>query len=125
MNLHGIVSGQIAAVNPFNTVVISESIGQKQNPDGSRTPLYNSFPVQAQIQALTGKDLRALDGLNLQGTMRGVYFYGDVEAIIRSLKKGGDLFTDSDNRVWLVTQVLETWDNSDWCKIACTLQNGQ
>lgn len=122
MNLHGIVRGAITAVNPDVTVAISESTGYTTSADFEQIPTYNTFPAQAQIQALTGKDLKQLDGMNLNGTLRAIYFYGDVEAIVRVMRKGGDLITDSNNNVWLVHQVLETWP--DWCKVAVTLQNG-
>jgi hypothetical protein len=126
MNLHGIVRGVITAVNPDVTVALSESTGYTTNTDGSQVPTYNSFPVGAQIQALSGKDLRQVQGLNLNGTLRAVYLFGDVEAIVRVLKKGGDVITDSNNNVWLVNQVLDTWAGADggWCKIVMTLQDG-
>lgn len=122
MNLHGIVRGAITAVNPDVTVAISESTGYTTSADFEQVPTYTTIPAQAQIQALTGKDLKQLDGMNLNGTLRAIYFYGDVEAIVRVMRKGGDLITDSNNNVWLVNQVLETWP--DWCKVAVTLQNG-
>ncbi len=123
MNLHGIVSGQIEAVNPFETVALSTSLPARQNADGSRTPLYSTEPVTVQVQALTGKDLRQVEQINLQGTLRKFYFYGDVEGIVRSLKRGGDLITRSDSSEWLVTMVMETWP--DWCAVIGTLQNGE
>lgn len=122
MNLHGIVSGAINAVNPFVTVAVSYSTGYATDSNYVQVPTYETFPAKAQIQALSGKDLRQVEGLNLQGTVRAIYFYGDVEAIVRVLRKGGDMITDSDNNAWLVNQVLETWP--DWCKVVVTLQNG-
>ena len=109
-------------------MAVQFSRGNTINPDGSQTPTY-SQPVQmlAQVQALTYADLRQIEGLNLQGTRRAIYFYGDVEGIVRPFFKGGDLITFPDGTVWLVAQQLETfgaYNSTDvWCKVVVTLQN--
>lgn len=126
MNLHGIASGAIAAVNPFVNGTIQVSTGSTTNPDGTRTPSYSVLTgVSMQVQALTAGDLRQLDGLNLNGTKRGIYLNGKFDGVVRPELKGGDLITLTDGAnagVWLVAQVLEQWP--DWCKCAVTLQNG-
>lgn len=122
MNLHGLVRGVVTSVNPDVTVALSESTGYTTSADFKQVPSYVTFPVGAQFQALTGKDLRQLDGMNLNGFMKAIYLFGDVEATLRVVRKGGDVITDSNNNIWLVNQVLETWP--DWCKVAVTLQNG-
>lgn len=124
MNLHGIVSPIIAAVNPMVPCSIKVSTGYTTNPDGSREPTYDTVSGTAQVQALTYKDLHQVDGLNLNGAGRGIYFYGDIVGVLRTRNKGGDVVTLSDGPNvgnWLVSQVLETW--SDWCKCVCVLQN--
>jgi hypothetical protein len=121
MNLMAAVAGSITAINPYVTVVLSVSTGSIQTPDYRRIPTYNNFPVQAQIQALSNKDLRQLDGVNLGGEIRAIYLYGDVEGVVRAMQKGGDVITTSDGTEFLVTQVLETW-GVGWCKIAATQQ---
>lgn len=125
MNLHGIVAGAIGAVNPFEPATIQFSTGYTTDPDGTRNPAYRTVPgIPVQIQALTGKDLRQVDGLNLNGTLRAMYMNGEASAVVRSQLKGGDLITLSGGRdagTWLVNQVLEQWP--DWCKYVVTLQN--
>jgi hypothetical protein len=129
MNLHGIVSGIISAVNPMTPATLQISTGSTTNAGGVRTPTYG-YPqqVSAQIQALTADDLRQLDGLNIQGTKRGIYLMGKLDGLVRVDGKGGDLITFPDGTVWpfgttwLTVQVLEQWP--DWCKVAATLQNG-
>ncbi len=123
MNLHGLAAGAIGAVNPFAQVTLKlpSATGYTTNPDGSRAPQYAaSTTVSAQIQALSGKDLRQIESLNLQGTLKKMYFYGEVDAIVRSTRGGGAVVTLPDNSVWLVTQVLEQWP--DWCSVVVTLQ---
>ncbi len=126
MNLHGIVAPIIGAVNPNVPCSIAGSTGYVTNPDGSRTPIYTpTITGTAQVQALTFKDLHQVDGLNLNGAARGIYFYGDIVGVLRTRTKGGDIITLSDgpnSGQWLVVQPLETWAVG-WCKCACVLQN--
>lgn len=123
MNLHGIVAGAISAVNPMVPVTVQASTGYVTGADGKRTPTY-AAPVAAngQVQELTTRDLRQLDGLNVQGSMRAIYLDGFVSGAVRVTKQGGDLITFEDGSVWLTTNVLEQWP--DWVKVAVTLQNG-
>lgn len=122
MDLHGIASSAIGAVNPFVPVTISISTGSTTNADGSRTPTYSDpiDGVMAQVQPMTFSDLRQTEGLNLQGTKRGIYLEGNIDAIVRLNQKGGDLITMEDGSVWLTVLILESW--VDWCKAAITLQ---
>lgn len=125
MNLHGLVAGNIGAVNPFVPASMKVSTGYTTAGDGKRTSTYSNVTGQAQVQALTFKDLQQLDGINLNGTRRAIYFYGDFNGVVRPARKGGDLVTLTDgpnSGTWLIAQVLEQWP--DWCKVAVTLQNG-
>ena len=123
MNLHRIVSTVISAVNPNQMITVQTSAGYITNPDGTLVPQYSpAFDRLAQVQELTSRDLRQLDALNIQGSMRTVYLNGEVDGIIRISKKGGDLITlQRDGSIWLTTAVLEQWDTG-WCKLAITLQ---
>lgn len=123
--MHGLVSGAIGAVNPFITVIVKQSAGYTTGPDGTQIPAYATASFSAQIQALTEKDLQHIDGLNLQGTLRKIYFYGQVAAVVRATKSGGALVIVSSGAnagTWLTNQVVEQWP--DWCSIIVTLQNG-
>lgn len=124
MNLHGIVRGAIQAVNPDIPVIVKVSRGYATADDGKRTPKYATpCEVMGQVQNLTFRDLQQLDGLNLQGERRAIYLNGNIDGLVRSENKGGDLITVTcgpAKGVWLVAQVLESWP--DWCKVAATLQ---
>ena len=124
MNLHGIVAGAIGAVNPLMNIVIQVSLGSVVDDSGQQVPAYAPpQTVSAQVQPLTGGELRHLDSLNLQGDFEGIYINGQVEGLVRAENKGGDLiYIPSTNRTYLVTTVLESWP--DWCKVAATLQSG-
>lgn len=121
MNLHGIVSGVIAAVNPMVAATLRISAGTYTTaPSGERTPNYLAdLQVSAQVQDLSQKDLLHLDGLNVQGSQKVIYVSGHLSGINRPTQKGGDLVILADG-VWLTTAVLEGW--SDWCKVAVTQQ---
>jgi hypothetical protein len=123
MNLHGIASGAIGVVNPFEEITIQRSDGYETSPSGKRTPKYD-LPVNvlAQVQALSFSDLTQINGLNIQGERRAVYINGRSDAIIREDKKGGDLITRKDGTKWLNVHVLEYWP--DWCKFVITRQDG-
>ena len=129
MNLHGLVSGAIATVNPFVTASVQRSTGDTINPDGSATPNYTTFSVSVQAQSLTYTDLVKLDALNITGIRRAIYCNvapGDIEGVVRAQQRGGDVLTFPngtfpEGNVWLAAYVLEHWP--DWEKIALTLQN--
>lgn len=123
MNLHGIVSGPISAVNPMQAATLRTSTGSTIALDGTPTPSYAApVTVTAQVQDLSNRDLRQIEGLNLQGSMRKIYLNGEVDAIIRVSSKGGDLLTLSDGNVYLTARVIEQWP--DWCSIVAVLQDG-
>lgn len=83
--------------------------------------MTTSRSVMAQAQALTGKDIRQIEGLNLSGDMQTFYFEGRVDGLVRADSKGGDLITKPDGTVWLVGAVLERWP--DWVKVVAVRQN--
>ena len=92
MDLHGIASGAIEAVNPAVLGTVRVSTGYTTSAAGTRTSTYrDATGVELQIQALTFRDLTQIDGLNLNGTRRGIYIRGRVEGLVRPENRGGDL----------------------------------
>jgi hypothetical protein len=86
--------------------------------------------MQAQVQPLTYRDLQQIEGLNLQGTRRAIWLFGDIEGIVRFTQQGGDLITFPGKvagfrpgTVWLTALAAETW-GPGWCHVIATLQNG-
>jgi len=127
MNLHGIVAPFIGTINPNVTATVKRSTGSTTNPDGSRVPTYDTFAIVAQVQALTYTDIVQLDSLNIQGVRRAIYLTGNVMALVRVDRRGGDLIVFPDGTLpegntWLAAMVLEQWP--DWVKVAITLQDG-
>lgn len=121
-NWHAIVAGTISAVNPMTRIEIQFNEGYTVAPGGKRSPVYSDpVAVLGQVQELSSRDLRQLDGLNIQGSSRSIYVSGEIDAIIRISSKGGDLITMPDGSIWLTTSALEQWP--DWCKVSVTLQD--
>lgn len=102
-----------------------QSNGYITDDAGKRAPKTITMSVKAQIQALSGSDLRHVDGLNMQGVMRSVYMYGNAVGVVRADQLGGDILVFPEcaggcSKNWLITQVIETWP--DWCHVIVTLQ---
>lgn len=120
MDLRSIANSVSSTVNPNRTVTLLKSTGFSIGSGRKQVPTY-AAPVTgpAQIQALDGKDLKQLDGLNIQGTIRAIYMRGALAGVIRANEIGGDLI-QFDNQNWLVVKILESWP--DWTKAAIALQ---
>ena len=119
MNLHGIASAAISAVNPMIPVAIKSSTGYTTGADGTQAPTYTTITATGQRQALSGGDIVRMNSLNIQGVSEKLYLTGNYEGIFRVLGKGGDLISFG-GQTYLVTTVLERWP--DWCCLGLTLQ---
>ena len=101
MDLHGIASGYIGAVNPFVLGTIRVSTGSTTGEDGKQVPSYVDVAgVPLQVQALTYKDIQQVDSLNLNGTRRAIYVRGRVDGLVRAENKGGDLIILPVGQFW-------------------------
>ena len=101
------------------------ALGQAPAAPVSSEAMTTAFTILAQVQALSTRDLRQIEGLNLQGTLKALYVSGDLTGVVRATLKGGDLVTLPDGTVWLITLVPEPWNiTAGWTKALITLQNG-
>lgn len=130
LNLHEIVRPAIEAVNPDTEArwIVSTGYG---TVNGRQVAQYASaVPVRAQIQPPSGKLLQHTNFLNIQGTLRSVYMYGNPQGVSRVDAKGGDLLQFPQNvgrpvDNWLVILVEEQgWnlDGGSWSKVGVILQ---
>ncbi len=122
MNIRALANIATQTVNPNELVNVLASNGYTIGSGCNQIPLYHD-PVAgyAQIQALDGEDLKQLDGLNIQGTIRAIYLRGNLAGVIKPYQVGGDLVKrNNDTETWLVVKVLEHWPT--WCKCAIVLQ---
>jgi hypothetical protein len=114
------VTGQLTGT-PGGTGTYSVNQSQTVASEAMTT----SLTLVGQVQPLTANDLRQLDGINLGGVRWKIFLNGQVDAIVRPEKKGGDLIVISNGRhqgTWLIVQVLSQWP--DWVEAAIVLQNG-
>ena len=126
MNIRKIANSATSKVNPNITIGWKKSTGYTINEDYEQVPYYETGTVRANVQAIEGDDLKLVDALNIQGTMRKVYLYENAQGVVRVDAKGGDLLIfpevpGAPDRTWLVTHVMETWPN--WSAVIVTLQN--
>ena len=128
MDLRGIANSVSDTVNPNIPVTVQSSTGFTIGAGLRQVPTYSSTAGFAQIQALDSSDLRQLDGLNIQGSIRAIYLRGALAGVVRANTQGGDLVVISAGPAippalvgtWLIVKVLESWPN--WSKAAITLQ---
>ena len=120
MDLRGLANGVTSTVNPNQTVTVLRSTGYTIGAGAKQVPSY-AAPVTgpAQIQALDANDIKQLDGLNIQGTVRAIYLRGVLAGVVRPDGTGGDLVKIG-AETWLVVKVLEGWPT--WTKAAIVLQ---
>lgn len=124
MNLRGLANSMTQAVNPNIPVTVSISSGYAKNPLTLRQePVYTTYPAQGNVQALDADENKQISNLNIQGTIRAVYLYGNVSGVIRpdSISMSKLAFSSNESgvvkvREWNVFKVLESWP--DWCKVA-------
>lgn len=122
MDLRGIANGATSSINPNESVVVLRSTGYTIGTGAKQVPTYaTGEPASGQVQALDSDDLKQLDGLNIQGTLRAIYIRGTLAGTSRPNVTGGDIVqrgTPAKN--WLVVKVLEQWP--DWAKAVIVLQ---
>lgn len=120
MDLRGLANAVTTTVNPNKTVTVRRSTGYTIGAGRKQVPGY-ADPVTgpAQIQALDANDIKQLDGLNIQGTVRAIYLRGVLAGVVRPDGTGGDI-VQIDGQEWLVVKVLEGWPT--WTKAAIVLQ---
>jgi hypothetical protein len=120
MDLRSIANAGASVVNANAIVTVLRSTGYTIGDGGLQVPTY-AAPVTgpANIQALSASDIKQMDNLNIQGTIRAIYLRGVLAGVVRPDSTGGDLVQWA-GKSWLVVRVLESWDN--WTKAAIVLQ---
>jgi len=119
MNLHGIVSSAIGTINPFIDAVLRENTGFTVALDGSRTPSFNDYVAQIQVQAQTEDQLAFSMNQGFQGVLRSVYLNGNWTGIVKADQTGNDELYFNGYR-WMIYHVIEIWP--DWCHVLVAQQ---
>jgi len=127
MQLRALVNGYVQVVNQdLPDVPWIQSTGYTTDSNGKRTPTTVTNNGSAQVQAMSAALLRHADTLNITGVLRSVYWYGNLQSVVRVDQQGGDILQFPEIpggavRNWLVTNVVETWP--DWSHVIVTLQS--
>jgi hypothetical protein len=120
MDIRSIANSCINVVNPDIPVTVKKATGYTIGTGAKQIPTYATGVVgMAQLQALDSKELQQLDGLNINGTIKGIYLRGVLAGVIRPNQTGGDLILIG-AETWLVVKVFEGW--AGWTKCAICLQ---
>lgn len=120
MNLRKIANLATSTINRNIPAVLARNIGFIINADYSRSPTFEYFTAQIQVQAVTEDMLAFMQNQGIQGVLRSVYLDGNWSGIIRADSKGGDIlkFNGYD---WMVVHVIESWP--DWSHVIVAQQN--
>lgn len=126
-NLRAVANSATKIVNPNFPATLRVSTGHTI-VDHVQVPSYADAQVVAQVQPLSSKDVRQLDGLNIQGAEKVIFLNGAALAIVRVKQLGGDLVVFSpgtlpEGDTWKILASLEQWGGSTWCKCAVVLQD--
>lgn len=117
--MHGIVSDAIGAINPFISAVLRENTGFTVAADGSRSPTFNDYTAQIQVQAQTEDQLAFSMNQGFQGVLRSVYLDGNWTGIVKADQTGNDELYFNGYR-WMIYHVIEIWP--DWCHVLVAQQ---
>lgn len=128
IDLRGIANASIQSINPNLPVRISVPDGYTVDPETLlQVPNYTFMDVQGNVQSLSSDDLSQIDALNIEGTLRAVYLYGNFNGVLRPDGQPTTVLSFATNesgvtktRNWNVFKVLEVWQT--WCKVAVVLQ---
>lgn len=120
MNLHKIVRGAISALHPDETVILVQSIGQR-NVNGKIIAEYaQPISVIAQIQSMSSDELAHLEKTDSTKIYRKAWLNQParpVAGIIRELARNGDFIQRSDQSWWLVNAVNDDYTRSGWVSV--------
>ena len=124
MNIFGIVSPIVGAVNPRETLTIYSPVGYVTNADGTRTPnTATPVTVLANVQNADYDTLQQNGGINLSSENLVAYLPGDYTGVVRADQKDGSVIVRADSSRWLVISVSENWQfGSGWTRVLMTRQ---
>ena len=128
MDIFGMANSAIQIVNENIPATWRRSNGYLIDNAGIQIPQYIDTDIEVQSQAISGDMLAFTEGLNIQGVMRSVYMYGNVQGVVRSDERGGDLLLFPQTpgnpvQTWKVVSVVETWP--DWAHVIAVLQTDE
>lgn len=130
--LRGIANAAIQGINPNKPMTLRMATGGYTIDPETRLqiPVYTETQVMGNDQSLSSDDLNHVEALNLEGTVRAIYLYGNVSGVVRASGQGSSVLrfeSDIGGTVgiweWNVYKVAEAWQG--WCKVFAVLQDNE
>lgn len=122
MNIRALANAATSRISPNTPIIWRQNLGTVQDmKTGRRSPNWQDTRLTGQVQALTSRDLRHIEGLNEQGYTRAIYINAQAMGSRRGEMKGGDLFVIS-RKTWKVISVPENWPMNGWGKVIVALR---
>lgn len=117
MNVRAIANSLTRRVNLNIEIIALKNTGSTTDASGRRAPTWEASPVEAQVQGVSSRDLQALAGQGIAGTLRQVFAPGYWQGPNKPGGTGGDVFrfpecsggADRDWKVVLVKGVYDGW----------------
>ena len=127
VNLHGIVRGAIATLNPDEDAILYTASGQGNVAGKIEATYLPPVAVKVQIQSETDEALYHSNNAGQNDITNRFYLFsssveGRPAGIIRPLGRSGDLFQRADGTWWLITAVVDDFSAVGWTSVRATLQ---
>lgn len=116
MTLFSDVQNSLGQLNKPIKATLFASIGTKLKEDFSTEIEEKQIPLMINVQSNPSSSLQEIQSITQQNDQRVIYAPSIIHALDRPLQIGGDRLYFF-NSFWLVSQILEEWDNASWSKI--------
>lgn len=126
IDVHSAANLAVQVVNPDLLGTFYASTGSTSSVSYAQVPTYAApVNVPMQVQGVSARDLKQLEGMNAQGVLRSVHMFGNTQGVVRVNQEGGDLLYFAEiptgtPRMWKVVKVMETWPT--WSRVIVNLQ---
>lgn len=123
MNLRALANALTGIVHPNETITLYKANGQV-NTKGIVKAIYLApITLLGNIQPLDANTLKHLEAIGDTAATSQAFLNYPVNSTQRVPNtSGGDILKRSDGTYWLVTSVLEDWNDDGWCNVGITLQ---
>lgn len=125
MNLHEIASSVINSINPFQTITIVPRSGYTVNNYGESVATDGqSYTVQADVQPVSGEDIKFINNYNQSTVYKAFWVSSGVHGLNRPLAKGGDKVIWGDKTFYVVNMPEDWYETCGWTHFVGALQLG-
>jgi hypothetical protein len=120
LNLHNVVSGALAIVNPFKELILIKQGGITYNPDGTTTTTPIEINTRGKMQPIGAEELQQMGVTVLDHRYYKFYITGDITQINQVLSLGCD-FIICEGKKYNVVGTLD-FSQDGWMKAMAYLE---